>query len=184
MNQKDDWLEKPKLDGGRSVNEYAQAVSRVEPKIKTTIDREFLNKAREKLPILCVDGVVINKKGEVLLSKRETETFKGFWHLPGGVLAKGETTEQGILRVVKGETGLETKIVQLLGVYSDPSRDPRGHFVTVGYLLEPVAGELKADHQASELKYFGQLPTKMGFDAKEICEDGVELWKEIQKKIL
>jgi len=67
------------------------------------------------------------------------------WALPGGFVEVGETVEAAAVREAREETGLDVELVALLGVYSDPKRDPRGHtigIVYVGYARgEPVAGD-------------------------------------------
>jgi len=142
-------------------------------------DDKFWRELQSKAPVLCVDAVVVNDKGEVLLSKRTIEPEKGKWHTPGGVVKFQERVEEAVVRVVKRETGIVADIVSLLGVYSDPKRDPRGHFVTVGYLLKPVRGKLKSDFQSSELTYFKELPRKMGFATREIAEDGLKIYSAL-----
>lgn len=65
--------------------------------------------------------------------------------LPGGFMEIGETAEQAAIREAREETGLEVKLVALLGVYSEPARDPRGHSVAIVYVAtaqgDPVAGD-------------------------------------------
>lgn len=56
-----------------------------------------------------------------------------------------EKVEDAVIREVYEETGLKTKIKDIIGVYSDPKRDPRGHIVTVVYLLDIKGGNLKAE---------------------------------------
>ena len=124
-------------------------------------------------PALTVDGVLIENE-EILLIRRGREPFKGRWALPGGFVEYGETTESAILREVREETGLETEIIRLLGVYSDPDRDPRGHTVSVVYMLRRKGGNLKGGDDASEARLFSldSLP-EMAFDHEKIVRDAM-----------
>ena len=64
----------------------------------------------------------------VLIRRGDT----GLWALPGGTLEWGETLRDALGRELKEEAGVElTRAGELLGVYSDPSRDPRFHAVTI-----------------------------------------------------
>jgi len=122
-------------------------------------------------PSVTADGIVV-KGDDILLVRRGKEPFKGSYALPGGFLNYGETLEGCVVREVFEETGLKTKIVGLVGVYSAPDRDPRGHFVTAAYHLEPVGGFLKAgdDAEAAEWIPLSKLP-KFAFDHGKIIQD-------------
>ncbi len=124
-----------------------------------------------KIPSITTDGIVIKNK-KILLIKRKNPPFQGKWALPGGFVEYGETTEDAVVREVFEESGLKTKIHQLAGVYSDPNRDPRGHTITIVYILDIIDGELKADDDASDVKFFSvkNLPS-LSFDHREIITE-------------
>ena len=123
-----------------------------------------------KKPSIAVDGI-ITKDGKILLIKRKNEPFKGKWALPGGFVEYGERVEEAVLREIKEETGLNAKIKKLLGVYSDPNRDPRGHTISIVFILE-AEGEAKGGDDAEEAKFFDlkKLPS-LAFDHKKIVDD-------------
>lgn len=135
---------------------------------------------QHSIPILCVDGVVVNDTGMVLMTQRGIGPYKGFWHLPGGHVHFKETVEEAAIRVVREETGIVTSIHKLIGIYSKPERDPRGHLVTSAFLLTPLTGDIKLDINTVDAHYFRKLPDRIGFDAQEIIEDGLRLWQRIE----
>jgi 8-oxo-dGTP diphosphatase len=58
--------------------------------------------------------------------------------LPGGFVDVGETVENACIREAKEETNINVRILNLIGVFSDPKRDPRGHNITIAFLCEPL----------------------------------------------
>jgi len=124
-----------------------------------------------KSPKLTVDGIVLEDE-RILLIKRKNQPFKGKWALPGGFVEYGEKTEDATVREVLEETGLKTKINHLAGVYSDPKRDPRGHTVSIVYVLDIFSGELKSGDDACDAKFFDlkNLPD-LSFDHEGIIKD-------------
>ncbi len=131
-----------------------------------------------KRPSVTADGIVV-RENQLLLIKRRKDPFRGGYALPGGFLNYGtETLEQCAAREVLEETGLRTSIVELVGVYSDPARDPRGHFVTAAFHLRPTGGTLKAGDDASSAEWFSldKLP-KLAFDHGKIIQDFLAMRK-------
>jgi 8-oxo-dGTP diphosphatase len=120
-------------------------------------------------PKLTVDAVILYN-GRIVLIRRKNPPFQGKFALPGGFVEIGETVEAAVVREALEETGLSIEIVKLLGVYSDPRRDPRGHTVSVVY-LSVGSGDLKAGSDASDAYLFdiSDLP-EMAFDHNTILE--------------
>lgn len=129
-------------------------------------------KMKPVTPLLTVDAIIQHTDGGIVLIKRGHEPFKGKWALPGGFVDVGETVENACIREVKEETGLDVKIVCLMGVYSDPKRDPRGHTVSIVYVCETVGGELKGGDDASKAKSFKEFEDiEFAFDHGKILFD-------------
>ena len=124
-----------------------------------------------KTPKLTVDGVIL-ENGEILLIKRKGEPFKGKWALPGGFVEYNEKVEDAVIREIREETGVNAEIKELVGVYSDPKRDPRGHTVSIVFLLNVISGEIKCGDDACNAKFFNlkKLPD-LSFDHDIIISD-------------
>ena len=103
-------------------------------------------------PLLTVDALIIYD-GELVLIKRKNPPYKGQFALPGGFVDIGETVEQATIREAKEETGLDINITRLLGVYSDPLRDPRGHTISICFMAYGE-GDLRASSDAEDVKLF------------------------------
>lgn len=132
-----------------------------------------------KTPLLTTDCVICDRHGRVLLIRRRNEPFKGAYALPGGFVDVGETVEAASRREVFEEAGVRVGELQLVGVYSDPRRDPRGHTVSVAYLARlPDAPNPKAgsDAEAAEwVKDWRELD--LAFDHAKIIADAEKIMK-------
>jgi 8-oxo-dGTP diphosphatase len=122
-------------------------------------------------PKLTVDGI-LRRAGGIILIRRKNPPFRGCYALPGGFVEHGETVESAVVREFYEETGLRTKVKSLVGVYSEPDRDPRGHTVTVVFELDSIGGKLKGGDDAAEAKVFpiDALP-ELAFDHAKILFD-------------
>jgi len=130
-----------------------------------------------KSPKLTTDGAII-RDNKILLIKRKNEPFKGKWALPGGFVEYGEKVEDAVIREVKEETDLETKIKDIVGIYSDPKRDPRGHTVSIVFLLDITSEKINAKDDADDAKFFDlhKLPD-LSFDHNIIINDIIRRMK-------
>ena len=125
-----------------------------------------------KSPAVTVDGVIRFEDGAIVLIQRKNPPFQGLWALPGGFVEYGETVEQAVIREIKEETGLKVELGELIGVYSDPKRDPRGHTVGVAFMARPIGGKLKAgDDAGSSMKTDLFMEMKLAFDHDKIVRD-------------
>jgi 8-oxo-dGTP diphosphatase len=97
---------------------------------------------------LAVDAIVICGD-KIVFIRRGHEPYKDMPALPGGFVESDETVEQAVLRETKEETGLDAKILKLVGVYSNPRRDPRGPVVSICYVLKATGGSLLASDDTS-----------------------------------
>lgn len=128
-----------------------------------------------KTPVLAVDAVIYMKDTSIVLVRRRHPPFQGYWALPGGLSEQGETVEQALCREVEEETGLLVEPVQLIGVFSEPDRDPRGHTVSVAFLAKPTGGQLRAGSDAAHVETFQQVPQNMAFDHRQILAVAEEI---------
>lgn len=94
------------------------------------------------------------------------------WALPGGFVDVGERVEEAARREAFEETGLSVRLEALLGCYSDPQRDARGHTVSVVYVAG-ASGPFKAgdDARACRLAAPDDLTVSLAFDHRQILED-------------
>jgi ADP-ribose pyrophosphatase YjhB (NUDIX family) len=128
-----------------------------------------------KNPGITADLIVENEKGEILLIKRKNYPFAGKWALPGGFLEYGkETLEECGVRELEEETHLITNAnsLELVGVYSNPKRDPRGHTIAGVYAVLKHSGEAYPGDDAGEVGWFPKKSLyNLAFDHDEILKD-------------
>ncbi len=125
-----------------------------------------------KTPLIAVDAVIVFGSGIVLI-RRENQPYRGCYALPGGFVEVGETVDSAAQREVREETGLEIELLALVGVYSDPGRDPRGHVASVAYLAKGW-GALRSGSDARSAEIFDprNLPP-LAFDHERIIRDAL-----------
>ena len=128
--------------------------------------------AGPETPKLMVDVVIPSERGVVLI-RRASEPFAGQWALPGGFVELGETVEEAAAREAAEETGLAVEVARLIGVYSEPERDPRGHNVSVAFLVRVLSGELAAATDASEVSVLDPSSVELAFDHRRIIGDAL-----------
>lgn len=148
-------------------------------------------------PIPTVD-TIIQKNSQILLVKRKNEPFKGYFALPGGFVNEGEKVEEAAKREVMEETSLDVELIDILGVYSDPNRDPRGHIMSTVFIGKISNNKQKVEALAQDdaeetvwmrLEEIDSI--SLAFDHKKIISNyklwkrsGGTFWSSKDKKIL
>ncbi len=140
---------------------------------------------RHKNPIPTVD-IIIEQNSRILMIRRKNEPYKGCLALPGGFVNEGERIEDAARREANEETSLNIGLSEILGVYSDPKRDPRGHLMsTVFIAMIPVGNDIEtvqasAQDDAAEIHWINLDDldnSTIAFDHKKILFD-YKVWKQ------
>lgn len=126
-------------------------------------------------PTPTVDVIIEWQQGVILIERRNPPHG---WALPGGFVDEGETVEAAAIREAMEETSVEVELIDTLGVYSDPRRDPRKHTMSVVFVARVVKGQPKAADDATNLKVFAlhALPEALCFDHGMMLKD-YAAWK-------
>ena len=124
-------------------------------------------------PLLAADVIIelIDFPGRpIVLIERANPPYG--WAIPGGFVDLGEMVEQAAMREAQEEVSLNVRLLALLGIYSDPSRDDRGHTVTAVYVGE-ASGMPEAADDAKNCRLFSlnELPEPLAFDHAQVLAD-------------
>jgi 8-oxo-dGTP diphosphatase len=107
-----------------------------------------------KNPVPAVDFLISkDNDSKILLVRRKNDPFKGMLSIPGGFINEGETAEDAMRREAKEETSLIVEPTAILGVYSDPRRDPRMHTLSVTFITRIARGNENARDDAAALQW-------------------------------
>lgn len=130
---------------------------------------------KHRNPAVTVDAIIEHKEGIVLV-RRGKDPYKDMWALPGGHVEYGESLETAVAREIFEETGLELFDFFQFKAYSEPGRDPRGHYVSMVYYGK-AKGDLNAGDDACDVKVYNleQLPP-LAFDHQGMINDYLA-WK-------
>jgi 8-oxo-dGTP diphosphatase len=130
-----------------------------------------------KTPLLTTDCVAVDAKGRVLLIKRGHPPFKGKYALPGGFVDIGETVEEACRRELLEETGVKAGRLELVGVYSDAKRDPRGHTCSVAFLARVGRAAATAGDDAAAAEWI------QGWSKLDLAFDHAKILRDAQRKL-
>jgi 8-oxo-dGTP diphosphatase len=129
-----------------------------------------MSKGPPETPLATVD-IIVELAGGIVLVRRRHEPLG--WALPGGFIDRGESAANAARREAKEETGLDVALTELLGVYSDPRRDPRGFFTISTVFIGRAGGTPQGGDDAAEARVFplDALPRDVVFDHPTMIED-------------
>ena len=124
-------------------------------------------------PLLAADALIelIDVAGRpIVLIERKNPPYG--WAIPGGFVDIGESVETTAVREALEEVSLQVTLRALLGIYSGPQRDPRGHTVTAIYIAEASGKPVAADDAKSVgIFTLEQLPAPLAFDHAMVLQD-------------
>lgn len=129
--------------------------------------------ARPVTPQIAADTIIelIDQPGRPIVLIERLHPPHG-WAIPGGFVDVGETIEHAARREALEEVGLEVTLKTLLGLYSDPARDARGHTVTAVYVAEARGTPVAADDAKLAVAIDPDaLPAPLAFDHALVLAD-------------
>ena len=114
----------------------------------------------------------------ILLIKRATVPFKGYWALPGGKADSGETVEETVLREVREEIGIEVKIVKKIGEYHERGVQDgiEYDYYPACFLVKPVGGRIeRQEREIERIEFFNfkEIPDRLAFEHSRMINDYV-----------
>lgn len=127
-----------------------------------------------KTPSITADIFIFDENLNFILIKRKNDPYKDYWALPGGFVEYGESVETAAIREAKEETSIDVELMDLVNVYSEPDRDPRGHTITIAYTAKGNIDNRKADSDAKEIGVFSSEKLNeinIAFDHEKIIKD-------------
>lgn len=127
------------------------------------------------------------RDGAVLIAKRAKDPKKGMWDSIGGFLKEGESPLDAAQRETREETGLNIKLGNLLGIYTDNYEYEGGVYETLNlyYLAEIKSGKIAATDDVADLVWFPieELPEKVAFKSFEQALIDLKKWYKANKKL-
>ena len=124
---------------------------------------------------------------KILLVKRVTVPFKGYWALPGGRVDVEEKVEQAVVREVKEETGLDVRIVRKIGEYHEKGVQDgiEYEYYPACFLVKPVSGKIKRQEREIEkirLVDLKEIPRRLAFKHASMIQDYMRMCQSDPEK--
>jgi 8-oxo-dGTP diphosphatase len=125
-------------------------------------------------------AIIPYPQNKILLIKRSTPPFVGYWALPGGRVDSGETVEQTIVREVKEETGLDVEVLSKIGEYHEQGVQGgmEYDYYPACFLVKTVGGEIKRQKsEIQDIKLFSlsEIPEPLAFEHTQMIKDYIAM---------
>ena len=123
-----------------------------------------------------VAGIVLDNSDNILIGKKRegSEGFlSGLWHIPGETLEKEENYEEGLIRGMKEEAGIDIKVQEYLGSHKTPK-----HTLVKWYKCSPKSLQISAGSDLREVRW---VPIKEVF---KLCSEASKFWPDSIKDYL
>jgi 8-oxo-dGTP diphosphatase len=130
-----------------------------------------------------VTAIIEFPNNKILLVKRATMVFKGYWALPGGRVDAGENVKQAVMREVEEETGLHVEIVRKIGEYHESGVQDgiEYDYYPACFLVKPIGGKIKRQEREIEeirLVDLEEIPERLAFEHANMIQDHMRTRKE------
>jgi 8-oxo-dGTP diphosphatase len=129
-------------------------------------------------------AIVAFPEDRILLIKRSTPPFVGYWALPGGRAELNEAVEQTVVREVKEETGLDVKVVSKVGEYHEKGKQAgyEYDYYPACFLVKTIGGNTrKQESEIMEIELFSlsKLPEVLAFEHAQMIKDYVAMRRKM-----
>ncbi len=133
-------------------------------------------------PSVTTDCVIFGFDGtklRILLVQRGVEPYKGRWAFPGGFMKMDESAEEGALRELQEETGLEGAYIRQFHTFTAPHRDPRERVITIAYYALVRMQNVIGGDDATDAKWFAldEVP-QLAFDHDQILRKAEQAYRQ------
>lgn len=129
-------------------------------------------------------GLVVNSKGQWLVVKKRYGGLHGKWSLPAGFVQGNETVDQAVLREVKEETGIDCRLMGMIGFRSGVIREEISDNMAI-FLLnalnekQPITAQLSELYEAgwvspADLSNEGEASVMLHEMVSYVLEEGLE----------
>ena len=126
------------------------------------LSNEEFKRIFSRVPRLCVDLIIKDSSGAILLTKRAIKPSLGKWHLPGGGVKFRETLNNAVKRIAKQELGVNAGPIKLLGFMEFLKEDSgKRHSTSLVFLTKIKSGKIIIDNQSTDFRFFRKLPGGM-----------------------